>query len=178
MTDGFTKWAQAVPCHDQSAVNVARKLRDNWFVVYGIPSRLHSDQGRNFESTLIRELCKLYGIEKSRTTPYRPQSNGQTERFNKTLCGLIKSLDSSQRKNWPLLLPHLVSMYNSTPHRVTGIAPYTLMYGREPKIPLDHLLNNLDQDWGEEYVKVQADLMDQAYKVARHRMENLLIWTK
>ena len=45
------------------------------------------------------------------------------------------------------------------------------MYGQEPKIPLDHLLNNLDQDWGEEYVKVQADLMDQAYKVARHRME-------
>ena len=65
ITDGFTKWAQAIPCQNQLAVTVAKKLRDHWFTIFGILTRLHSDQGRNFESALIKELCTLYGIRKS-----------------------------------------------------------------------------------------------------------------
>ena len=171
MTDGFSKWAQAVPCRDQTAVTVASKLRDCWFNVYGIPSRLHSDQGRNFEADLIKELCRMYGITKSRTTPYHAQGNGQTERFNKTLCNLIKSLETCQRRRWPELLPHLVFIYNTTPHRVTGLAPYTLMFGREPEIPLDHLLNNLDHDWSENYISTQAKFIDRAWKIVQDRIE-------
>ncbi|PIK56110.1 putative transposon Ty3-I Gag-Pol polyprotein [Apostichopus japonicus] len=78
MTDAFTKYAQAFPCRNQTATTVARTLRDQWFSHYGVPLRIHSDQGRNFESHLIREVCKLYGIQKSHTTPYHPQGNGQT----------------------------------------------------------------------------------------------------
>ena len=174
ITDGFTKWAQAIPCQNQLAVTVAKKLRDHWFTIFGIPTRLHSDQGQNFESALIKELCTLYGIRKSRTTIYHPQGNGQTERFNKTLCGLIKSLDHAQRKNWPEWLPHVVFIYNSTPHRVTGLAPYTMMYGREPKIPLDHLLGNLQNDWDEDFVSQQASMMDKVWKVAQQRNEQAL----
>ena len=57
MTDVYTKYTQAAACRDQTAASVARVLRDNWFYHYGIPLRLHSDQGRDFESDLIRELC-------------------------------------------------------------------------------------------------------------------------
>ena len=174
ITDGFTKWAQAIPCQNLLAVTVAKKLRDHWFTIFGIPTRLHSGQGRNFESALIKELCTLYDIRKSSTTVYHPQGNGQTERFNKTLCGLIKSLDHAQRKNWPEWLPHVVFIYNSTPHRVTGLAPYTMMYGREPKIPLDHLLGNLQNDWDEDFVSQQASMMDKVWKVAQHRNEQAL----
>ena len=81
MTDSFTKFAQAVPCHDQTAPTVAKVLRDHWFMRYGVPLQLHSDQGRNFESDLIRETCELYGVRKTRTSPYHPQGNGQTERL-------------------------------------------------------------------------------------------------
>ena len=69
MTDVYTKFAQAVPCRGQHAVTVAKVLRDCWFTRFGIPNRLHSDQGRHFEGNVVRELCALYGIEKSRTTP-------------------------------------------------------------------------------------------------------------
>ena len=142
MTDAFTKLAVAAPCKDQTAKVVAQVLHDQWFVHYGLPFQIHSDQGRNFESRLVRELCDLYGIRKTKTTPYHPQGNGQTERFNKTLCGLIKSLELKDRKNWPKLLPHLIFVYNSTPHSITGYTPYTLMFGRDPSIPLDHLISN------------------------------------
>ena len=120
MTDSFTKFAVAAACKDQTAATVARVLRDQWFVRYGVPAQIHSDRGSNFESRLVKELCILYGIEKTRTTPYHAQGNGQTERFNKTLCNLIKSLDRQSRRRWPELLPHLIFIYNSTPHCVTG----------------------------------------------------------
>lgn len=93
ITDVFSKYCQAVPCRDQTALTVAKALRDSWFTHYGIPGRIHSDQGRSFENAIILELCKLYGMKKSRTTAYHPAGNGQCERFNKTLCGLIRSLE-------------------------------------------------------------------------------------
>ena len=171
MTDSFTKFAIAVPCRDQTAATVARALRDHWFVHYGVPAQIHSDQGRNFESRHVYELCQLYGITKTRTTSYHPQGNGQTERFNRTLYGLIKSIDGRRRNQWPELLPHLVFMYNSTPHSVTGYTPYSLMFGREPMVPLDHLLNRTHYSWEEDTVAQQAKFLQSAYKVASERLK-------
>lgn len=174
LTDAFTKYAQAVPCRDQTAPVVARALRDNWINHYGSPLRIHTDQGRNFESALIKELCKLYGIQKSHTTPYHPQGNGQTERFNRTLCGMIRSLDPVNRRRWPELLGHLVYLYNCTPHQTTKASPYRLMFGREPYTPLDQLLSNARADWDEEFVTDQAKALEEAHRVARERMESAL----
>jgi len=73
ITDIFTKFTQAIPTKDQKAKTFAAVLVNNWFVQFGVPRRIHSDQGRNFEGTVIRELCRLYNIKKTKTTPYRPQ---------------------------------------------------------------------------------------------------------
>ncbi|KAI5620525.1 hypothetical protein C0J50_19992 [Silurus asotus] len=72
ITDVFTKYTLAVPTRDQRAETVAQVLVVEWFCKFGVPGRIHSDQGRNFESSLIQQLCGLYGVEKSRTTPYHP----------------------------------------------------------------------------------------------------------
>ena len=77
MTDVFSKFSIAVPCRDQKASTIAKVLAKEWFQKYGVPRRIHSDQGRNFESTLVKDLCSVYGIIKSRTTAYHPQGNGQ-----------------------------------------------------------------------------------------------------
>jgi transposase InsO family protein len=76
ITDVFTKYTIAIPTPDQKATTVARALVTTWFQRFGVPERLHSDRGRDFEAAIIRQLCELYGIEKSRMTPYHPQGNG------------------------------------------------------------------------------------------------------
>ncbi|CAG2220737.1 unnamed protein product [Mytilus edulis] len=112
MTDIFTKFTRAVPTKDQKADTVANVLLTEWFCVYGVPERLHSDQGRNFKSDVICQLCKLYQISRSRTTPYHPEGNAQCERFNRTLHNLLKSLSPDKKKHWPKYLPELVFSYN------------------------------------------------------------------
>lgn len=140
MTDVFSKYTLAVPTRDQRAETVAQALVTQWFYRFGIPGRLHSDQGRNFESLLIRQLCAFYGIEKSRTTPYHPAGNGQCERFNRTLHNLLRTLPVSRKRDWVACLPQVVFSYNSTPHQATGESPHFLMFGQEPRLPVDFLL--------------------------------------
>ncbi|KAJ8020637.1 hypothetical protein HOLleu_40281 [Holothuria leucospilota] len=170
VTDVFTKYSQAIPCRNQTAPVVVKALRDHWISHYGAPLRIHSDQGRNFESLLIKELCKLYGITQSHTTPYHPQGNGQTERFNKTLCSMIRSVDPKERRKWPELLFHLLFLYNATPHTVTGISPFRLMFGREPYTVLDQLLFNAKEDWNEDFIVYQAKALEVAHRIAQKKM--------
>ena len=171
ITDAFTKFARAVPCRNQTAVVVARALIDGWITHYGAPLRIHSDQGRNFESSLVREICKLYGIKKTRTTPYYPEGNGQTERFNRTLCSMIRSLDPDRRRKWPELIQQLVFLYNCTPHGTTGLSPYRLLYGREPNTPLDQLLGNTQSNWDEDFVSEHSKALNHAHAVAKDNIE-------
>ena len=140
ITDHFSRYAQAIPVPNQTAKTTARVLFDNFFVHYGFPGRLHSDQGRGFESDVIHQLCKITGITKSRTSPYHPQGNGQVERFNRTFLEMLGTLPEDKKSVWKKYVAPLVHAYNSTKNDATGFSPYFLMYGRHPKLPVDIFL--------------------------------------
>uniref|UniRef100_A0A803K8U4 Integrase catalytic domain-containing protein n=1 Tax=Xenopus tropicalis TaxID=8364 RepID=A0A803K8U4_XENTR len=137
ITDHFTRYAQAFPTKDQRAITVAKVLFEKFFVHYGLPHRIHSDQGRDFESKLVHELLLLLGVQKSRTTPYHPQGDPQPERFNRTLLDMLGTLTSEQKTHWSHHVATLVHAYNSTKHDATGYSPYFLMFGREARLPVD-----------------------------------------
>lgn len=136
ITDHFTKYAVAIPTRNQTAQTVAKSLWDNYFVHYGFPEKLHSDQGADFESKMIKELCKIAGIRKVRTTPYHPRGN-PVERFNRTLLQMLGTLENEKKSQWKEFVKPLVHAYNCTRNDTTGYTPYELMFGRQPRLPVD-----------------------------------------
>ena len=140
MTDFFSKMAVGVPCHDQSAKTVVKALLSKWILHYGVPLRLHSDQGKQFDCEVIRLLCDHYKIRMSHTSPYNPKGNGATERLNRSILGLLSTLTPEEKVRWPMFLPELLFYYNSTPHSSTGQAPFTILFGRDAILPLDIFL--------------------------------------
>ena len=137
ITDHFTRYALAYPSKTQTAQATARILWDNFICHYGFPEKFISDQGRNFESDLIKELCKKAGVKKVHTTPYHPQGNGQCERFNSTLCNMLGTLSEEEKSDWKSYLGCMTHAYNCTKHASTTYSPYYLMFGRHPRLPID-----------------------------------------
>ena len=137
ITDHFTRYALAYPSKTQTAQATARILWDNFICHYGFPEKFISDQGRNFESDLIKELCKIAGVKKLHTTPYHPQGNGQCERFNSTLCNMLGTLSEEEKSDWKSYLGCMTLAYNCTKHASTTYSPHYLMFGRHPRLPID-----------------------------------------
>lgn len=137
MTDLFSKYALAVATRDQSANTTAQALYCHLIQTFGCPERILTDRGAAFESSLMKELCQLYGCQKSRTTTYHPQGNGACERFNQTLLGLLSSLTETEQVQWPNQLPALVQAYNNTTHSTTGLTPHYVVFGRHARLPVD-----------------------------------------
>lgn len=169
ITDHYTHYAVAIPTRNQTARTTADVLFKHFIVHYGFPSRLHSDQGRNFESSIIKHLCQLAGMRKSRTTPYHPMGNGATERFNQTLLNMLGTLDEQQKRDWKSFVAPIVHAYNCARHDTTGFSPYELMFGRKPKLAVDVYLGLIDPV-GEQsycdYIEKLKERLEFAYKLA------------
>lgn len=135
--DYFTKWTECFPMPNMEASTVARLLVTEMISRFGVPDKIHSDQGAQFESSLFTEVCKLLQIEKTRTTPYHPQSDGMVERFNRTLATMLSMFVDENHKNWDEQIPYVMMAYRATEHETTGMSPNMLMLGRETSTPLD-----------------------------------------
>ena len=140
ITDGFMKWTQAIALPNQTALTVADALMTQVFSLFGVPRQIHTDQGRNFESDLFRELCQLLDIEKTRTTPYRPQSDGQTERFNRTVQQMLKTYVRENRDDWDDHLPYVMMAYRATVHESTRLTPNLMFIATENILPIDLMM--------------------------------------
>ena len=134
--DYFSKYVRIYPMKNQRAETVTACLMD-WVYELGVPVRLHSDQGPQFESAVFQEMCKRLGIHKTRTTPYHPQSDGMVERFNRTLKDMVAKYIDSQGLTWDREVKAYAMAYNSAVHDTTGYSPFYLIHGFEPRLPID-----------------------------------------
>ena len=138
-TCAFTKWVEIIPVPEQSATICANRLLNEVIGRFGCPLTLHSDLGRNYESSIVSELCKLLEIKKTRTSVRNPRCNGQAERLNRSILQMIKAYLCGEQENWDLNLGCLAAAYRACPHESTGLSPNLLMLGRELRIPSELL---------------------------------------
>lgn len=133
----FTKWVDAIPLKTQEAKNVASKLVNRFISIFGVPLQLHTDLGTNFEAKVFQEVCMLLGINKTRTSIRRPQSDGLVERANRSIQNMIASYISDKQDDWDEHIPLLMMAYRSSIHETTGVSPALMMLGRELTLPID-----------------------------------------
>lgn len=168
--DHFTRFAQAYATTSKSGKTAADKIFNDYALRFGFPTRIHHDQGGEFENQLFRQLEKYCGVAGSKTTPYHPQGNGQVERFNRTLLQMLKTLTERQKTNWKDSLNKLIYAYNCTRSEVTGFSPFHLLYGRSPRLPVD-MLFNLTSGHGDgnhhNYMEKWKQGMEEAYEITR-----------
>lgn len=127
-TDLFTKWIETVALSDQSASSVAQAFVENVVLRQGTPGSLLSDQGANFESQLVREICSPLSIKKIKTSIFHPRTDGQAERMNRTIKERITALGG----DWSEILPLVTHSINCTVNSSTVFLPFQLVYGRHP----------------------------------------------
>ena len=140
---------------------------------FGMPSVIHSDQGREFENKVMHELCLLGGSHKTKTTPYHPESDGLVERFNRTLLMMLAMFAGEHKDDWDDLLPPVMMAYRSSVHESTGFSPYRLMFGEECMLPMDIGLPrrqpDLTEDISSPYAVWVKDSLEVAFdQVRRH----------
>ena len=176
ISDYFTRWVEAFGIPNQAATTVASKITEQFFFRFGLPEQLHSDQGRNFESEVVSEVCKILGIAKTRTTPYHPQSDGLVERLNKTLLNMLAMATSEYPSQWNSHLRNLCMAYNTSVQPTTGFSPFYLMFGRQARVPIDIMYGTPTPPMTPvtEYAACLKQRLENAYEQVRGKMGHSL----
>ena len=174
--DYFTKWKETYAIPNHTSQTVADKLTTEFICRFGTPARIHTDQGREFESLLFAELCKLLGINKSRTTPYHPQSDGMVERYYQTVQTMLAMYVDEDRSDWDDHLPYVMMAYRASTHETTKCTPNKVVFGREISLPIDVVAGS-PVDRNDTVCPIQCiewvkDALQQAYEFAHENTES------
>ena len=172
--DYFTKWMEAYAMPNQEAKTVATVIAEEFICRFGVPRQLHSDQGRNFESHLFTELCEILSIDKTRTTPLHPCSDGMIERMNRSLEAMLSMFVSKNQRDWDAHLPFMMMAYRSASHESTKCTPNEMMLGRNAELPIDILFGSPPANSSlvkvSKYVEDLSERLELVHKYAREKL--------
>ncbi|UYV81653.1 K02A2.6-like, partial [Cordylochernes scorpioides] len=166
-TDYLTRFAITKAAATAEATELATFLIEDVILKHGAPREIITDRGRNFMSQTIREINNLNGTIHRFTTAYHPQTNGLTERLNKTLTDMISMYVDVDQKNWDNILPYVTFAYNTARQETTGFSPFFLVHGREVETPLDFILPCQPAGTAEDYVGHLVTNAEDARMLAR-----------
>jgi hypothetical protein len=142
-TEYLTKWAEAKAVKKADAKQTAIFLYENIIARFGCPKILISDRGTHFINEAIEEMTTLFNINHRKTTPYHPQTNGQTERVNQTLVRILRKTVIDSKRDWDTKLTAALWAYRTTYKVTTRATPFSLMYGIEAILPIEFEVQTL-----------------------------------
>ncbi|VDI75598.1 Hypothetical predicted protein [Mytilus galloprovincialis] len=172
----FSKWCEAFPLKTGGAVETARVLYNEIICRYGPCRQILTDLRKNFTSNLVKEICKIFQITKLNTSSYHPECNAATERQNRTLATSLRMYCHDNQSTWPDYLQGvMMSFRNTIQTESTQYSPYYLVFGREPRNPIDIALipestKGLSKD-AESALKLIVDNLNHARKIAKTNIE-------
>ena len=139
--DYFSRWVEAKPTSNMTAVTVARVLENEIFCRYGFPEAVHSDQGTQFTSGFMQDLYKELGIKSTHTPSYNPKSN-VVERAHRDLGKLLRACVDESPQDWESYLPACLLAMRTARCESTGFSPHFLLFGRDCNLPIDLAYGN------------------------------------
>lgn len=165
----LTKFLDAIPLPDATAKTIGAAFAKEYITRYGAPRAILTDQGQNFMSTVIKQLCKLFKIKQIRTTAYRPQSNGSLERSHLVLTEHIKHYTDAG-KDWDDYIRFAIFCYNTAKHEGTNFTPHQLIFGSQARLPTDA---NPASAYTRSYDSFLLDLIANLSSIRKHAASNL-----
>ena len=174
----FSRWAEAFPVRNHTAPTVAKVLVEQVFCRFGVPKRLLSDLGSEFQGQLFQEMCKKLEIDQVRTTAYEPRTNGQVERLHKTLNSMLGKVVSNHQRDWDVRLPYVVAAYRASRHDSTKYTPNMLVLARENRAPADLVIGPVKgeeehYDSYDDYVYELQSRFRSAHQLAREHLRTV-----
>ena len=170
VTDLFTKVAQAYVTRNKEEKTAAERFYNDFILKFGQPGKILHDQGKELDNNLLKHLAQFCSIKRIQTSPYHPQTNGQTERMNQTIINMLKALARRNKSNWKDHVQKLVHAYNCTTFSSTVYSTYYLLFGRTEKLPIDLIIPSPaaghEQTTHLSYVDKWKEQMTQAYEIA------------
>lgn len=175
-TEYLTKWPEARAVPDTKATTAAKFIYEEIICRHGAPKVLLTDQGSSFKNELVDSLCNEMGIRHALASAYHPQTNGLTERFNKTLCETIAKYILQYDREWDQFVQSALFAYRTKPQKTTKFTPFFLTYGRKEKTPLtlETIFDDEEEDleWRvDEHVKQITERLGKTREIARNNIK-------
>ncbi|GFS62313.1 retrovirus-related Pol polyprotein from transposon 412 [Trichonephila clavipes] len=166
-TDYSTRYAITKALPTAEVDEIAKFLLEEIVLRHGAPRVIITDRGAVFRSRLVSSLVHLCNIDHRFTTAYHPQTNGLTERFNKTLADMLSMYVDVEQKNWDEILPFVTFAYNTAKQETTGFTPFYLLHGREAETTLDTMLPFCPNDFDDNNITKIAARAEESRQLAR-----------
>jgi transposase InsO family protein len=133
--DRFSKWAIIIPCKkSMNATQLADHLFTRVFSWVGFPQEIVGDRDTRLTASQMRKLKRQLNVRLKLSVAYHPQTDGSTERFNRTFLQMLRTtLSTGMHSNWEKNIPALLFAYHNTVHSSTGFTPHTLLFGWTPR---------------------------------------------
>ena len=159
ITDYMTKWPEAKALPEATKERVTEFLYKEIICRHGCPEEIISDRGSHFDNELVTELCRKFEIKHRKASPYHPQTNGMTERFNRTLCESLAKI-SEKENQWDEHIQEALFAYRTNKHGTTEQTPFYLMYGREALLPTDKEISTGKEDY-------ETNMMNRRFQILK-----------